>query len=190
VVVGWCGLEISKWGVKVTDPNDSETPLGHYAPARTREASELTPVQQEICRRIMEGESVRTICKDEHMPCRSTVLNWLAAEPAFRAGYSFAKQLLAETMAEDIIAIADDASADWVEGEQGASLNYEHVQRARLRIDSRKWLAGKLAPKRYGDASTLRIGGGLDDTKREMTTEEIAVRFAAIAHAINKRKGD
>lgn len=163
--------------------------LGHYAPARTREASELTPVQQEICRRVMEGESVRRICMDEHMPCRSTVLNWLAAEPAFRAGYAFAKQLLAETLAEEIIEISDDAARDWVTGENGPAFDHEHVQRARLRVDSRKWLAGKLAPKRYGDASTLRLDG-LGEDRSQMTAEQVATRLAALSHAINSKKGN
>lgn len=164
-------------------------PLGQYAPARPREASELTEVQQEICRRVMEGESVRRICMDQHMPCRATVLNWLAAEPAFRAGYAFAKQLLAETLAEEIIEISDDASSDWATGENGPAFDHEHVQRARLRVDSRKWLAGKLAPKRYGDTSMLRVGSLEDGPARQMSTDEIAVRMAAIMHAASKRKG-
>jgi len=163
-------------------------PLGHDAPARTRDASDLTDVQQEICRRIMEGASVRTICRDEAMPSRSTVLNWLAAEPAFRAAYAFAKQLCAETLAEDILDIADDSTGDWIEAENGKQLDHEHVQRSRLRVDSRKWLAAKLAPKRYGEAAMLRVGG-LGDEPRQMNPEDIAVRLASIFHAANKRKG-
>ena len=53
--------------------------------------------------------------------------------------------------------IADDARNDWMSYEDKNSgceswrLNGEHVQRSRLRIDTRKWLASKLAPKIYGD---------------------------------------
>ncbi len=39
------------------------------------------------------------------------------------------------------------------------ALDHEHVQRSRLRVDTRKWAAGKLAPKRYGDK--LNLGGTL-----------------------------
>lgn len=160
------------------------TSLDHDA----RERDHLTDAQLEICRRIVEGESVRTICRDERMPCKSTVMNWLAQEPAFRSAYSMAKQLYAETLAEDILDISDDATGDWVEGENGKELDREHVQRSKLRVDSRKWLAAKLAPKRYGEASMIRVGE-LDGERREMTSEQRAARLAAIFAGMEKRKG-
>lgn len=165
-----------------------------YAPARPREASELTEVQVEICRRIMVGESVRSICRDDAMPAQSTVFDWLRLDPEFRSAYQLAKQLQAETLADEILEISDDGANDWMERkrEDGSTeevLNHEHVNRSRLRVDSRKWLAAKLAPKRYGDASTLRVDGGIGDDRRQMTQEEIAVRVAALMHAVNKRKG-
>ncbi|CAH0496614.1 hypothetical protein [Novosphingobium sp. CECT 9465] len=165
----------------------------HYAPApaRAREEKELTPVQVTICKRLMLGESVRKICLDEDMPSKTTVFEWLATDVEFRTAYQIAKQLLAETLAEDVIEISDDSGADYVQGEDGQTFVPEHVQRARLRVDSRKWLAGKLAPKRYGDSTALRLGGmdGLDNRARKMSTEDIAVRLAAIMHAAEKRKG-
>lgn len=160
--------------------------LDHYA--RASETDGLTVVQEEICRRVMNGESVRAICRDDAMPCKSTVMNWLATDPQFRAAYALAKQLLAETLAEEILEIADDASQDWKEGEDGPVFDHEHVQRAKLRVDSRKWLAGKLAPKRYGDSSTLRVGD-LDANPRQLSQEEIVVRITAIMSAAMKRRG-
>jgi hypothetical protein len=115
-----------------------------YAPAR--EAQPLTDQQMEICQRIMAGESMRRICTDEHMPVRSTVFEWLARNADFRAAYAIAKQFLAETLADEILEIADDMAGDFVDGEDGPEFQHEHVQRARLRVDSRKWLAAKLAP--------------------------------------------
>ncbi len=43
--------------------------------------------------------------------------------------------------------------------DEGYKLNGEHVQRSRLRIDTRKWLAGKLKPKKYGDRINLDHAG-------------------------------
>ena len=65
----------------------------------------------------------------------------------------------ADHFADEIIEIADDASNDWMErerkdGSTEAVLNYEHVQRSRLRIDARKWLMARMAPKKYGDKIT------------------------------------
>jgi len=165
----------------IEESRSPPTQLGQYA----REI-DLSPVQEEICRRVMEGESVRSICRDEHMPCRSTVLNWLAADPTFRVGYSLAKQLLAETLAERILKISDDATRDWVDTPDGKLFDHEHVQRSRLRVDSCKWLAGKLAPKRYG-ASLLRIDSAADE-KRAPSPEQIAVRLSALANAASQLK--
>lgn len=159
------------------------------APARARrQVIDPQTVRQEIFLRIMEGETVRQICAREGMPCKSTVMNWLAADPEFRAGYAAAKALYAETLAEEIIEISDDGSADWVEGEDGKVLDPEHVQRARLRVDSRKWLAARLSPKRYGDASMLRIGELENAPRSDLTTTDIAVRLAAIANQHNKER--
>lgn len=164
----------------------SDTPPEHYAPARPREASELSEVQVQICRRIMLGESVRAICRDEAMPAQSTVFDWLRLNPEFRSAYHLAKQLQAETLADEILEIADDASRDWVAGENGPVVDHEHVQRSRLRVDSRKWLAGKLAPKRYGDASMVRVGM-MDPGGRQMTQEETITRLVALAAGVQKR---
>lgn len=157
------------------------------APARARQqVLDPATIHQEIFRLIMEGDSVRAICARDGMPCKSTVMNWLAADPEFRAGYAAAKALYAETLAEEVIEISDDGKADWVEGEDGKALDHEHVQRARLRVDSRKWLAARLSPKRYGDSSMLRIGEMENTPRSDLTTTDIAVRLAAIAAQHNK----
>ena len=164
----------------------SNTPLTPMEQNPRGRGGDLSPVQQDILRRVMNGESVRAICRDDDMPCTSTVMNWLASDPDFRTAYSLAKQLLAETLAEEILEISDDTSGDWIECENGKELDREHVQRSKLRVDSRKWLAGKLAPKRYGDASTLKVGG-FDSGRESANPIEIATRMAAIAAAIKKK---
>jgi len=99
------------------------------------------------------------------MPERRTVFRWLAANESFRHQYARAKAVQADVMAEEITEIADDGTNDWMErhGQDGEAigwqLNGEHVQRSRVRIDARKWLMGKLAPKKYGDSSSLELSG-------------------------------
>lgn len=69
-------------------------------------------------------------------------------------------------MADEILEISDDGSNDWMErlGKEGEpagwQLNGEHVQRSRLRVDTRKWILSKLAPKRYGDKLQHTGDGG------------------------------
>lgn len=90
------------------------------------------------------------------MPSRAAVHKWLKEDRGgFMDKYARAREDQADVLAEEILDIADDARNDWMErnGEDsvGWALNGEHVQRSRLRIDARKWYAGKLRPKVYGD---------------------------------------
>jgi hypothetical protein len=90
------------------------------------------------------------------MPAKITVNEWRYKHPDFAAQYAQAKLVQADLLAEEMLDIADDGTNDWMEsfGEEGDTnykLNGEHVQRSRLRIDTRKFLAAKLLPKQYGD---------------------------------------
>jgi hypothetical protein len=58
-------------------------------------------------------------------------------------------------MAEDCLRIADDAVNDWMETEHGPRLNGEHVQRSKLRIETRLKLLAKWNPKKYGEKLAL-----------------------------------
>lgn len=108
-----------------------------------------------ICQRLAEGESLRNICRDPDMPGRAVVHRWLADpnKTEFRDRYAQACELRAELMFEEILDIADDGSADYKISEDGEEfrLDQEHVQRSKLRIDARKWVLARMAPKKYGD---------------------------------------
>lgn len=118
-----------------------------------------------ICGRLAEGESLRAICETEGLPNKSTVFRWLASRTDFRDQYARARELQAETLVDEIIEISDDARNDYManlgEGEETLAyrLNGEHVQRSRLRVDSRKWFASKVAAKKYGDRVTQELSG-------------------------------
>jgi hypothetical protein len=99
-----------------------------------------------ICERLIEGESLRTICADENMPSRATVLRWLADNPEFEAKCARARAIQADALAEDIQDVADSGNPD-------------DVQRAKLRVSVMQWRAAKLAPKKYGDKVALTGGG-------------------------------
>ncbi len=116
-----------------------------------------------ICRRLAEGETLRAICRDTAMPDKATVLRWLAdeAKADFRDQYAHARDMQADALFDEALEIADDASGDWSTDKDGKkTLDHEHVQRSRLRVDTRKWAAGKLAPKRYGDKLQHTGDGG------------------------------
>jgi len=89
------------------------------------------------------------------LPDKVTINRWRHRLPDFRTQYAQAKIEQADLLAEECLEIADDDSRDIkVNPETGDEyLNTEFVARARLRIDTRKWLAAKLLPKQYGKAA-------------------------------------
>ena len=105
-----------------------------------------------ICSRMAEGESLRSICRDDSMPALSTVFLWVAKHSEFSEQYKLAMASRADAMFEDMIDIADDGRNDYiVSGEGEERFNTEHVQRSRLLLDTRKWMLSKMLPKKYGD---------------------------------------
>ena len=100
-------------------------------------------IADELCARIMAGFSVRTICEAEDMPCAKTFYNWLRVHEEFLQQYVHAKEEQADALVEDMLHIADQTAIDGVA-----------VQHARLRVDTRKWIASKLKSKKYGEKIT------------------------------------
>lgn len=122
-----------------------------------------------ICLRIAEGESLRSICLDDGMPTKTTVMRWLQEEDKtdFRDQYTRARESQAEHYLDEIIEIADDCTDDVEaiissqEGAIGHRIKQSAIQRARLQIDTRKWTMSKLAPKKYGDR--MALAGDVDN---------------------------
>lgn len=135
----------------------------------------------DICGRIAEGQSLNSICKQSGYPHMTTVLRWLQVHPDFLVLYQLSREAQAETMAEEIISIADDSERDTITDNDGnEKMNAEFVARSRLRVESRKWLASKLLPKKYGDRVTQdithtgRIDTLSDDDLQKKITELMA----------------
>lgn len=119
-----------------------------------------------ICARLVEngGRSLRSVCADDDMPSLSTAMRWLSESEHFQQQYARATDVRAEIMAEDTLEIADDARNDYIEkarenGELFIVADQEHIARSRLRIDTRKWLLSKMAPKKYGDKVQAEVSG-------------------------------
>lgn len=126
--------------------------------------SEYTPERGvDFCTRIASGRSMRSVCKDEDMPESATIFRWIAAYPDFQRQYAHACDERAELMAEETLEIADEASQDWINTPDGPRLNTEHVQRSRLRVDTRKWYLSKVMPRKYGDKVDMNHGVQADN---------------------------
>ena len=142
-----------------------KVPAEAVSPAKPGRPSKFTEeVACAICARLADGESLRSICQDDDMPGRRTVLDWLDddANASFRAKYARAREAQADLLAEEIVQIADTpqmgsksvSKASGIEISEG-----DMIEHRRLQVDARKWYAAKLAPKKYGDKITQEVTG-------------------------------
>lgn len=99
-------------------------------------------VQKAICDLIAQGNSLRKICSMEGMPDLKTVITWRWDDKEFHQQYVRAREDQADHYADEITEIADTE---------------EDANKARVRIDARKWVASKLKSKSYGDKITNEI---------------------------------
>lgn len=90
------------------------------------------------------------------MPEFQTVYEWLYMYPEFDEAYTRAKTRQMQVMIEETLEIADNGQRDYKIGENGIVADHDHISRAKLRVETRKWIASKLAPKIYGDSTILR----------------------------------
>jgi hypothetical protein len=105
-----------------------------------------------ICDKLADGKSMRTICLADDMPAPSTVFKWLKQQPDFAEQYARAREAQADTLADEILDIADDGANDFMED---GKYDGDAVARSKLRVDARKWVAAKLKPRVYGDKTLL-----------------------------------
>jgi hypothetical protein len=121
----------------------------------------------QICDRLAAGESLNAICRDEHMPSRKVVHEWVADDrDGFRDKYARAREAQAEYWASEIIEIADSVRT-------GATS--EEVQAARLAVDSRKWVASRLLPRKYGDRVTNIHGSDPENPLKTVNRIEVVL---------------
>lgn len=115
-----------------------------------------------ICERIADGESLRAICREDAMPSKASVFRWLSIHSTFSDQYARARAEQAETYADELTAIADEQEYEKVEVDGvpvAVKFDSVAVARNRLRIDTRKWVASKLKPKKYGDKVAHELTG-------------------------------
>jgi hypothetical protein len=108
-------------------------------------------------------------------PNPRTVTEWLGAHPEFRKAYEIAKDRQADLLFFECLEIADDAKRDTkivMRGDEPVEvMDFEWVARSKLRVETRLKMAGKLAPKKYGEK--LDLTGTLGFTRHEDALEQL-----------------
>ena len=130
-------------------------------------SSYTVELAEKICKAIADGRPLNRICKeDDWCPSEYTVYKWLDQYPDFAKNYARARELQQEVFAAEVILIADTET---------------DPQRARNRMDARKWHASKVAPKRWGDKIEI-------DAKVDVNTGPSEALTAFLA-AVEAKKG-
>lgn len=118
---------------------------------RGRPSSYCPDKAQKIIEQLSDGIPLRVICRQEDMPYWRTVYDWIAKDEVLSAHIARARDLGYDAIAEECLDIADEVSGDYTETDKGMVYNAEHVQRSKLKIETRLKLLAKWNPKKYGD---------------------------------------
>jgi hypothetical protein len=135
---------------------------------------DVARLMQAVCERVAKGELVKYAAKEEGTSAQR-IREW-ALLPEYSALYARARESQAHALAEEALEIAD--------GEDGLTALYEEaaehamdeakteaakqaarslatniITRDRMRLDARKWLTSKIAPKLFGDKVDLTSDG-------------------------------
>lgn len=113
-----------------------------------------------ICQEIAHGKSLRAACQEAGRPRTSTFLEWMRDDELLAEQYARAREDQADYIAGEVLEIADTEP---------------DPNKARVRIDARKWAAGKLKPKVYGDR--IQLDG---DMNVNMSDEQLDARLAKL----------
>lgn len=143
-----------------------------------------------ICDRLIAGDSLRKICESEEMPAKVTILRWLVKHEQFRAQYAIARELQAEGELDEMKDISDDDAADVVFKEVETAHGSEakavfmraNVDRAKLRIETRRLRMEKMAPRKYGPLLKQEISGpdGSPVSMRNVSDAELDNRLTQL----------
>lgn len=144
---------------------------GAMTPAKASKALKRLPtgrpveyteeIAEEVCWRLAHGESLVSICRDEHLPHCATIYRWLIRFPAFCEMYARAREDQADTNADEILQIADEMPPEYTDEKGRTTLDQTYIQWQKNRIDARKWTAAKLKPRKYGDRMAVEgVEGG------------------------------
>jgi len=132
---------------------------------RTGRPSTYDPIiAQKICEQLADGIPLREICRQEGDPSYRAIYRWMVADDDLSSHIARAREVGYDQMAEECLDIADNSNNDWVNREVRNArgqieiqrvADTEHIQRSKLRIETRLKLLAKWRPEKYGDKTII-----------------------------------
>lgn len=127
-----------------------------------------------ICSKLADGESLKSICSKDGMPDKATFYRWLNDSKDLCDRYARAKDDGSDALADDIQDIAEEVRTGVLDPNAG-----------RVAGDLKKWVASKLKPKKYGDkldlsgeSTVIHKFEDMDDEQLERAIQETKDRVA------------
>ena len=163
--------------------------MGIKSVAKPRKNSKRTPEQkayqiEQILVLMHDGSSLFKACSQVGIAI-SNFLYWCDEDAELADRYARAREACVEKMAQEVLEISDEEPAV----DSFGKIDSGDVQNRKLRVDTRKWLLSKLAPKKYGEKVQTEItgadGGPIKVADATTMTDD---QLAAIAKGIIKPK--
>ena len=124
---------------------------------------------------LMDGRSLTEVCRKPGLPCVKTILKRVVDERSgFGEAYARAREVGLLQMEDELLQLSDGAGQD----EKDPKLANAAVQRARLQVDTRKWVMSKQNPRRYGDR--VIVGGDADSAPIQLSNADAAREVALL----------
>jgi hypothetical protein len=157
---------------------------------RGRPGKHTDAIADEICARLSEGETLTSICRDEHMPSRQRVYEWAKRNSTFSGHIARAREMGFDAIADEILRIADTPliGEEIEEADDGKIIKKRRgdmLGHRRLQVEARLKLLAKWCPARYGDSVAVTGAGG---GPVEYSDTDRAHRIAAILAAAEARR--
>jgi hypothetical protein len=121
----------------------------------SRPSSYTEEMADRICDELMGGKSLVRICEAADMPHRSTVIRWMGADEAFATRCAHARDAQADLMDDLILDVAEKCTSETAAAD-------------RVKIAAYQWRASKLAPKKYGDKTSVDVTFNHEDALAQL----------------------
>ena len=174
---------MSKPRNKVSNENDkvSENTGKQHGNVKYHDRSAII---DEIVERLANGEPLRQICRDEKMPGWRIVYDWMDADKEIAARIASGRELGEEAILADCLRIADDGKSDiYLDSEGRERADMDHIQRSKLRIETRLKLLAKWNPKKWGERMQL-AGDPAQPLQVKSTLNVSALSTSALAEIL------
>ena len=134
--------------------------------AREKQTAERRKILNAVVDRLIEGDSLRQICRTKGIPDKSTILRWLVDDPDLATTMARAREMQADALDDDIAEIVDEVRRGKLD-----------PQAAQVIIRAHQWRAGKMKPRVYGEKQVVDTNLTID----KMDDDELMARTTQLA---------